>query len=335
MNSLSNSYLTLTNQQTTVLCDPIFSEHDPLIPHDYVILTHLDNDSLDFLANYTEEQTVYVSFEFFKLIQKLVDVRLLETNNVQLKILPYNYPLQLGSIQVTTLPNDDGQFGSVVLLLTGDSQTVGYCDAVYVHGNHTKRIKRWKKIFRASQIDTLVLGSKISPLTKRANILSENGMQEMLTKFITKNFHHAPLTALLSPFDPERLYRYDKTAKLNNCPIIWDKNYLRILRSFYPFTDFFGPTNLPTESKNVIVQVEQSRQLKKVHVFFDPAILHPNAISVAGLIYQNQLCALLENELHDLIEFLAADQIIMKEDRSQSQNHLIPQKWLQPLILKI
>ncbi|GKS80371.1 hypothetical protein LPAF129_00560 [Ligilactobacillus pabuli] len=332
---MSNNYLTLSSQETTVICDPVFSEHDPLAAHDYVILTHLDNDALDFLADYDEQKNVYVSFEFYKLIQKLIAVKLLAETQVQLKIIPYQYPLTLGDIRLTAFPNDDGQFGSFALLATGPEKTVGYCDAVYTHGNHNKRIKRWKKIFQQSQLDILVLGSKISPLTKNQNALSENGMQEMLTKFITKNNANAPLTALLSPFNPERLYRYDKTAKLNQTPIIWNKNYLQLLQAFYPYAEFYGAENLPLTSKSALVQSEQRHQLAANKIFTDPAVLHPEAISITGLIYQKQLCALSQSELHDFTEYLAADQVIMKEDRSLNQNHLIPQKWLQSLALTI
>lgn len=332
---MSNNYLTLSSQETTIICDPIFSEHHPLVAHDCVILTHLDNDALDFLADYDEQKTVYVSFEFYKLIQKLIAVKLLAETQVQLKIIPYQYPLTIGDITLTAFPNDDGQFGSFALLAQGAEKVLGYCDAIYTHGNHNKRIKRWKQIFHQNQLDILVLGSKISPVAKNQNALSENGMQEMLTKFITKNKTHTPLTALLSPFNPERLYRYDKTAKLNHTPIIWNQNYLQLLQAFYPFAEFYSAKNLPLTSKSAIVQSEQSHQLTASKIFTDPAILHPEAVSIAGLIYQKQLCVLTQNELQKFVEYLAADQVIMKKDRSLNQNHLIPQKWLQSLTLTI
>lgn len=335
MNHLPDNYLTLNSEQTRILCDPILTDDTDLGEHDYIILTHIDFDTLDLLDNYVGFKPIYLSFELFKLIQKLVRVDLLEPVQANLKILPYNYSVKLGGIQMAAFKNDDGQFGSFTLIARGSHSTIGYCDSFYSHGNHKKRIKKWQKAFREKQLDTLILGSKIAPISEQKNILSENGMQEMLLKFITKNPADQPLTALLSPFDPERLYRYDKTAKQNQRPIVWDKNYLQLLESFYPFAEFFSAKNLPTTAQSIIVQVEQSQQLKHMNTFLDPALLHPNAVNIAGLIYQKHLCALTLAELNEFVSYIDPGQVIMKEDRSLAQDHSIPQKWLRSLELTI
>ncbi len=326
---MTSNYTALSSGKTKILCDPVMDEDTDLETHSHIILTHLDFDALDFLENYSSEHSIYVSFEFFKLIQKLMRDNLLEPFHHNLKILPYGYTVSLGSIQVEAFPNDDGQYGSMALIAAGKKQTVGYCDAFYLRGNHKKRIKQWKRAFCQANLEVLILGSKIAPLSEQKNFLTENGMQEMLAKFISKNFNTDPLTVLLSPWDPERLYRYDKTAKDCGRPIVWDKSYLQLLRAFYPFASFYSAQNLPKDPEKMLVQVEQSKQLAGTTIFFDPAILHPNSVDVSGLIYQNQLCALTQTELKEFTADIAAKEVIMKTDRSLAQNHLIPKKWLQ------
>lgn len=335
VNHLPNNYLALNSKTTRILCDPIWQNATDLESHDYVILTHLDFDTLDLLANYSNASPIFMSFELFKLIQKLIKVGLLQHVQADLKILPYNFPTKLGDIQIFAFSNDDGQFGSLALTAQSHQGSLGYCDSFYSRGNHKKRIKKWKKAFREKQVDTLVLGSKIASFPGQKNVLSENGMQEMLQKFISKNPPDQPLTALLSPFDPERLHRYDKTAKQNDRPIIWDKNYLQLLQAFYPFDEFFSATKLPNQAQSIVVQIEQSQQLKKFTTFLDPALLHPNSVDIIGLIYQKNLCALSQADLNEFVSYVAARQVIMKEDRSLAQNRSIPQKWLRPLDLKI
>lgn len=332
---MSNSYTTLRSKKTTILLDPDIEQALTLEEHDYVILTHLDFDAVDFLTNYAEQKPVYVSFEFFKLMQKLIKVNLVENIQTKLAILPYNYPVQLGDIQIHALSNDDGLFGSLALMAKGANAAVGYCDAFYLHGNHNKRIKTWKKAFRDAHLTTLLLGSRIAPFAKKENQLSENGMQEMLTKFISKNSAAELLTVLLSPWDPERLYRYDKTAKNCHRPIIWNHNYFQLLQAFYPFADFYNAQNLPQDSAQVLVQVEQSRQLNTMPVFLDPALLHPHAIDSTGLIYQQPLCALSEAELHEFTAFVGAENIIMKTDKSLEFERQIPAKWQQELLVDL
>lgn len=330
---LPNNYLILKTEQAQILCDPILNERTPLEKHDFIILTHLDFDTLDFMNNYRSSKPVYVSFELLKLIQKLTKVNLLKPVQLNLKVLPYKYAVKIGNISLTAFSNDDGQFGSMSILANGPHNTLGYCDSFYNHGNHKKRIKKWKKGFHEQNIDQLVLGSQIAPLNRSKNILSENGMQEMLTKFISKHKTKQPLTALLSPFDPERLYRYDKTAKTNQTPIIWDKNYWQILHSFYPFDDFFSVERLPEKNTNIIIQMEQSQQLKNSDTFFDPAVLHPYAVSTEGLIHQKPLCTLSQSELNEFISYIKPQQVVMKKDHSSDQNHLVPTNWLKSLTI--
>ena len=126
---------------------------------DHVFFTHLTTELIHLLPVLPEKCTAFTTQEIYKLLQKLnryCELGLDFPKN--LKILPYDYPLNLKNLCVTAKASDDGWFGACVLLLEDENEKIGYAKRFVAHGLHKKRIKKWKQFFRDQALSAIILG---------------------------------------------------------------------------------------------------------------------------------------------------------------------------------
>lgn len=264
-----------------------------------LIITHLKTETLSLLQ---KELTIpiYLSQDLFWLLQKLARFSFINLAKQEWKILPYGYFVELGDFKIQALKSDDGLFGACSLLLIDKQQhTIGYCGVFFNHGTHKKRIKAWKKVFAQSSLEHLILvkNKQIMPLSTE---LSENNIQKSLLKFLNHTSKQET-SAIFSPWSPERLLRYQKTAMGAGWQIIWQKDFAQFLAAFYPFEEFLTTPSFPTKR---LYQVAQPRFKQDTEVFIDPVITAfvNEPIELADL--QASLVGLNDSELKEFINYL-------------------------------
>ena len=101
-------------------------------------------------------------------LKKYIDFLKTDYNLTAVKIIPYTFAQMFDDISVTALSNDDGFFGSYVLLFDDGQQKIGYAPRFITQGWHKKRLKKWKKAFKDAQLTQLILSSKITQPASQA-----------------------------------------------------------------------------------------------------------------------------------------------------------------------
>lgn len=296
----------LKEQQTNIGID--LTENDTKI--DYLVLTHLKEETLNLLTQINPTTPVYLSQDLYWLLQKLMRFNFITSFPLNCKILPYGCAVTLENVEITALNSDDGLYGAIALLIASAQQTLAYPGAFCLQGAHKKRLKNWKKILQASQPDYLILDQRLKNLAKPD--LSEVNLQKAFLKFL----NHQPLKPkiILSPWNPERIYRYHQTALGVGWKIIFNQNYAKFLHSLYPFDTFYVDFasseeyfKQPATNEKIIVQTEINNSTTKV--FIDPVIAdfaqHPSLDAYL----QTDLIGLGDVQLNEFITYLSPKKI--------------------------
>lgn len=294
----------LTEQQTTLGIDTF--EIDESV--NYLIFTHLQEETLNFLTTKSCEIPVYLSQNLYWLLQKLVRFKFIAPLSITCHVLPYSYQVRLGNFKVTAFNSDDGLYGAIALLIENQKQQkIGYSGALSSIGAHKKRLKTWKKALHDSQLDVLLVDNALQ--ADKHDNLSEVNLQKALLKLLTQQT--TPISAIFSPWNPERLYRYHQTALSVGWKIIFAKNYANLLHALYPFETFYvsfdstqeNLKQIPVTSKTILQQTKFDTATVQ---FVDPVIedyLHNTRLDAY---LQTDLIGLGRAEFNELIRYLDA-----------------------------
>lgn len=294
----------LQSESQSFLLDPKIFVKD--LTAQTVIFTHLNNATIDYLTN-PSEQIFYLSQPLFTLIQKAHTDGLLArslTNNW--KMMPTKYPFMLGEVQFQFFNNDDYYYGAGVLLFTQqDGPQFGYCDTFESKGLHKNRIKKWKKAFKAAELDVLLLGQSLK------NQKPTMGFKPYLKELTAQLTKQIPLEIALSPFNPPMISEINQIAKNANRQLILSPKMARLLNHFDPWTVYYtteninGAENLQVVSAKEITAHPENYLVQSALINLADAIQLTTPITVDGLtIMQNQ--GLSESQLVEFINYINA-----------------------------
>lgn len=201
---------------------------------DLVFFTHLTNEVVHLLPALPEKCTAYTTQEIYKLLQKLNRYCELGTELPKnLKILPYDYPLNLENLRVTAKASDDGWFGACVLLLEDENERIGYAKRFVAHGLHKKRIRKWKQFFRGQDLSELILGKDL--VGERDSFLPDF---KKIAKELENLEEGATVSTTFSLYDPESLARLNDLCQKTGHRLLLTGLQADIAKSFFPFDDF-------------------------------------------------------------------------------------------------
>lgn len=192
---------------------------------------------------------LYVSQELFTLLQKLAATDLLPPLKHHLKIIPYTYPLYHDGWAITVKANEDGLYGALVLLLTGpDQQKIGYCFRFDQGGIHNKRIKKWKKWLKASNISYLLLGQSMFS-NEPTPLMTYRGWQKHLTKLLAATT--TTTTFAINPWKIDQLLQLAKTAQQHHFNVTWQPQLAPVI-AYYQAHSFVAPENIAEPTANLV-----------------------------------------------------------------------------------
>ncbi|MFT9097679.1 hypothetical protein [Liquorilactobacillus sp.] len=239
-----------------------------------VFITHYSENNIQALRTADKNVRFYLSQELYTLIQKLIRFGFIAKLQNQPKIIPAQYTQKIAGLEITAYKNDDSLFGSLVFLINSTNKSIFYCHSFTNKGAHNKRIKNWKKIIRKEQpivfyLDTKMYTNNSSP------VISEAGIQKQFGKFIAHLPADAHAKVRFSALNPERLAKYNETAKEHNTLIIWQEDYAKFLSFFFPNEEFL--TSLPKDKENLrnIRQISTKFVLTASSDNYVDPMLHP------------------------------------------------------------
>lgn len=226
---------------TCILCDPTSSSLKRMqnattqnkFELQVVILTHLSESNLHLLYSLPQGITLYMSQELFLLLQKMQRFSLIAPIPDMGKIIPYNFPQQIGSFKVTAYKNDDSLYGSLALTIGQKSTTIGYANAFDLYGGHKKRTKKWIKKMATANLTTFITSNAMSGKRSPQLPTNENGIQKNFTKQL-KSSKDEPFKVLLSPWNPERLHRFNETCSELDKKLVLPAAIASLLKFFFP-----------------------------------------------------------------------------------------------------
>ena len=137
--------LTITTPQINVNVDGFTDKPTP------VVISHLTPAMISFLQR-PSTAPVFISQDLYELLQILTVTGVLKLSLERVQIMPTSYPTIIGDLRITPLPNDNGVWGSVALLIEDAAMAIGYCATFTTHGSKKKRLKKWKRHFRDARI---------------------------------------------------------------------------------------------------------------------------------------------------------------------------------------
>ena len=217
---------------------------------DHVFFTHLTTELIHLLPVLPEKCTAFTTQEIYKLLQKLnryCELGLDFPKN--LKILPYDYPLNLKNLCVTAKASDDGWFGACVLLLEDENEKIGYAKRFVAHGLHKKRIKKWKQFFRDQSLSALILGKDL--VENKDSLLPDF---KKITKELENLEEGAEVSTNFSLYDPESLAKLNDLCQKTGHRLLLTPLQANIAKSFFPFDDF----ETGTDSDVLIADLRQT-----------------------------------------------------------------------------
>lgn len=201
---------------------------------EYIFFTHMSDEVGRLLGRLPKTSEAFITQEIYKLAQRVlkfceVPLHILENT----RIIPYDYPVELNGLTVTAKANDDGWFGSCVLLIEEDGRKTGYAPRFVTHGIHKKRIRRWKQFFRDQKLDLLILGKAMigeGPATLNDFVDLDQGIAGLKPD--------ATITTTLSPYDPDSLIKLNVICRRHGHRLLLAPYQAATAKAFAPFDDF-------------------------------------------------------------------------------------------------
>ncbi|MFT9204393.1 MAG: hypothetical protein ABF536_03030, partial [Liquorilactobacillus mali] len=212
---------------------------------------HYSENNINALRTSDKKIRFYLSQELYTLIQKLIRFGFIDKLQSRPKIIPAQYPQRIDGVEITAYKNDDSLYGSLAFLINSSSKSIFYCHSFTNKGAHSKRLKNWKKVIRQNQPSSFYLDAKMYTNNSHP-IISETGIQKQFSKFISHVSADAPAKVLFSPLSPERLAKYNETAREHDRIILWQKEYAELLNFFFPDDEFL--TSLSDGQNLAIIQ---------------------------------------------------------------------------------
>ncbi|KRL00079.1 hypothetical protein [Liquorilactobacillus capillatus] len=258
---------------TRIICDPAPATSVKLLSpnnknrhfiFEVVILTHLSETNLHLLYNLPKNLTCYLSQELFLLLQKMQRFNLIPALPTMGKIIPYDYPQQLGSFSITAYKNNDSLFGSLALILRHKQTAVGYVAAFELYGGHKKRTKNWLKQMSRSKLTAFITSHTMLENNYSAQLpTSENGIQKYFAKQLQKAAEQ-PVKVLLSPWNPEQLHRFNETCADLNKKLVLPLTLAQFLHSFFPEDIIYYSSNVQQATKPLVTEQLIYLSLEKI-----------------------------------------------------------------------
>ncbi|SEM49608.1 hypothetical protein SAMN05216431_103132 [Ligilactobacillus sp. WC1T17] len=211
--------------------DPNLEQCQNSVESETVFLTSLQPRLKEKLALLAGSQ-IYISQELYLLLQKLNRFLKTDYNLTAVKIIPYTFAQMFDDISVTALSNDDGFFGSYVLLFDDGQQKIGYAPRFITQGWHKKRLKKWKKAFKDAQLTQLILSSKITQPASQAlpdlshyqQVLMADKPQDLLIKG--------------NPFSLDTLFKMDDICQKLAIKAYYPELMANLMHAFNPWKDY-------------------------------------------------------------------------------------------------
>ncbi|KRM97520.1 hypothetical protein FC19_GL001561 [Liquorilactobacillus aquaticus DSM 21051] len=240
-NSFSlNKSLVAQKDNTCILFDPAVSTFKKfsVFQDDFVlqvvILTQLSENNLQLLYSAPSKVLFYMSQELFLLLQKMQRFGLVPKITNMGKIIPYDFPQKIGPFKVTAYKNDDSLYGSLALVIRDTQTAIGYVNAFVLYGGHKKRTKKWLKKMAGSNLTAFITSSTMFTDKSAQLPKSENGIQKYFSKQLKSIQPTEPFKVLLSPWNPERLHRFNETCTELNKKLVLPVSIAEFLHFFFP-----------------------------------------------------------------------------------------------------
>lgn len=298
--SENNSELTFENIQLDVR---------EKIVKNQVFITHYSDNNISALRIANKKINFYLSQELYTLIQKLIRFGFIDKLQSQPKIIPIQYSQKIGDLKVTAYRNDDSLFGSLSLSIESISSSIFYCHSFTTKGAHNKRINKWKKIIRQEQPSIFYLDQKMHAVNS-GSIISETGIQKQFGKFLSRMSSDIPAKVVLSPLNPERLAKYNETAREHDTEIIWHEKYVKLLKFFFPDEEFSSSLPKNEQVANFVHQVEPDSELISSSNYYIDPMLRSTISEKESTTFEPLITPLDDNEILQLKSDLKIDQII-------------------------
>ncbi|KRN33168.1 hypothetical protein QS460_03635 [Liquorilactobacillus mali] len=275
----------------------------------YVFITHYSENNINALRTSDKKIRFYLSQELYTLIQKLIRFGFIDKLQSQPKIIPAQYPQRIDGVEITAYKNDDSLYGSLAFLINSPSKSIFYCHSFTNKGAHSKRLKNWKKVIRQNQPSSFYLDAKMYTNNSHT-IISETGIQKQFGKFISHVSADAPAKVLFSPLNPERLAKYNETAREHDRIILWQREYAELLNFFFPDDEFLTSFSKDEQNLAVIQQVDTKLEIIDAENNYTDPMLRP----VTAANYPTKITPLItpidDNSLLQLKQDLKIEQII-------------------------
>ncbi|MCP9312336.1 hypothetical protein KBX31_03345 [Liquorilactobacillus satsumensis] len=265
----SNLNTFIQSEPSELLLNSLQIDVNQVVSRKKIMLTCFSDGNLKALLQAKDDETFFVGFDFFTLLQKLQRFNLIPPLTAHLKILPEEYPQKIAEFTITVYKNDDSLYGALTVFISEKNTNILYCAGFTQNGAHQKRIKTWKKVARKLQLAALILNSQMRQPNASQQPFSENGIQKHFGKVISQLHPSAKL--VLSPWNPERLQHFNEIANSHEKALIWTPNFAHLIHFFYPQEVLLTSKDTHTAAALLLVDPTQDSTPQKID-YLDPTL---------------------------------------------------------------
>lgn len=204
--------------------------------HEAIFITHLHLDHTAALAYLKSDIPVYLSRSSYKLYCSLVKQGLDLALNVNFQIFDYEVPVNIGDLTVTAYQSDHDVLGVAAFLIEDGKHSFGQSGDVRLNGPHKEDVNKWITIFKKKQLDLLILEATSFSFPEKSG-LKENKKINVELKCLRDfedilNKNNDLIVINPYPRNIERVLELNRLANELNKPIVWEKQYAKVLREF-------------------------------------------------------------------------------------------------------
>jgi len=241
--------------ETSKFKDIVLSDVSKSTKNTAIFISHLHLDHMALLRFLPKGTDVYLSEDSVKLFEQLIKVG--EDEKVLASIKPFSYekPVNVGDISVSAYESDHDVIGISALFIATPDFKIIHSGDLRLNGDHPQAVINWVEKAKEWQPDLLLIeGTSFSfddsdDTTDSDSKTDSDGKEEqeelddiipVTEKDLMKRFEELLLTSkeslVLNPYirNVERLKNFVDIANMTHRPLILEKPYATVLRTFYP-----------------------------------------------------------------------------------------------------